>query len=184
MTTFAQHPDNEAPDVPCYTAPEPHSHQYMPNQQAQQQMRQPAPPTQQYPPEDQHYLQSRYAGPESMQNQHPVYPAMSSYVQPPGESYYGQQLRPSLDQRRSEASFRSTHSHKSTWSTDSHRSHHSTRSHESSRSHTNRSHHTDRDANQESKNRKKRDLDARPTMGDSVMLVVNHVRDLLSSDRQ
>ncbi|KAI5273363.1 hypothetical protein E4T47_03487 [Aureobasidium subglaciale] len=91
MTTFAQHPNNEAPDVPYYTAPEPHSQQYMPNQQAQQQMRQPAPPTQQYPPEDQHYLQSRYAGPESVQNQHPLYPAMSSHVQPPGDSYYEMQ---------------------------------------------------------------------------------------------
>jgi hypothetical protein len=96
------------------------------------------------------------------------------------DSDYNQQLRPALDQRHSESSFRSARSRKSTRSTDSQQSYRSSKSAQSHRPHY--SHHG---ADRELKSRKKdRDIDARPTMGDSVILVVDHFRDLLSSDRR
>lgn len=187
MTTFAQPPNTTAPGVPQGDIQDKRSQQHAPAQYAPQPMPshlQAAPNMQPYPMQSQPYQPVPYL-------KHPGQAPISQRFAVPipaneptaSESYYGQQLRPSLDPRHSHASFRSARSHRSTHSTDSHRSAHSARSYKSSHSHkSHRSHHS---ANDEIKNRrKKRELDARPTIGDSVMLVVNHFRDLLSGDRR
>lgn len=180
MTTFAQHPSSATLNIPRSVTQESNTQQHMPAQASQQQMlgrQRSTPRMQPYPGQDQRYQQSGYVrqadqGPRY--DQRPVYLAASSYGPATSGSDYTQQLRPSLHQRHSESSFRSTPSHKSTRSTNSHKSYHSPRSH-----------HSHRGVDRELKRRKKeKDIDARPTMGDSVMLVVNHLRDLLSGDRR
>ena len=185
MTTFAQHPNNATLNIPHSVMQESNTQQYVPAQASQQQMlsrQHPTPRTQPYPDQDQQYQQSGYvrqADRLPRYDQRPTYLAASSYGPATSGSNYSHQLRPSLHQRHSESSIRSARSHKSTRSTNSHHSHHSAKSTHSPRSH--RSHHG---VNRELKSRKKeKDIDARPTMGDSVMLVVNHFRDLLSGDR-
>lgn len=190
MTSFAQHPDTATPSTPHFVVQDPHNQRYVPAQYDHQPIsshQQFAPQTQPYPVQTQHYQQPRFAYQPEQQpatihaSQRPAYPAVPSYGPSPGGSDHGQQLRPVLDQRYSQSSFRSARTHRSTRSADSDRSHDSTKSYKSSRSHrSHRSHHSTKDESKD--RRKKRDLDARPTMGDSVMLVVNHFRDMLSSD--
>jgi hypothetical protein len=185
MTTFIQHPNNATTNIPRYVTQD----QYMPAQASQQQMlsrQRSAPRMQPYPDQNQQYQQYQQAGyvrqtdQVSRQDQLPKHLAASSYGPASNGSNYGQRLRPALDQRNSESSFRSARSHKSTRSTDSHHSYHSTKS-----AHSHRSHHSHHGKDRELRSRKKRkDIEARPTMGDSVMLVVNHFRDLLSGDRR
>lgn len=179
MTTFAQHPTDTTPVVPHHAMQESNTRQSMPVRTTQQR---PATLVQPYPDQSQQYHQSGHIErPDQVptQDTRPTFLAVTSYGPPRAGHDFGQQLRPALDQRHSESSFRSARSHKSTHSTKSHHSHHSTNS-----AHSHRSRHSHHGVNDELKNRKKRDIDARPTMGDSVMLVVNHFRDLLSGDRR
>jgi hypothetical protein len=186
MTTFAQHPTKTTSNLPHCVMQQSNVQQHMPTQASQQQMlghQHPAPRLQPYPEDDQRYQQYEHTQQTDRlprQNHRSPYLAVSSYEPITSESNHGQQLRPSLDQRHSESSFRSARSHRSTRSTDSHQSYRSTKS-----AHSHRTHHSHHGADRELKSRKKeRDIDARPTMGDSVMLVVNHFRDLLSGDRR
>jgi len=185
MTTFAQHPNNATLNIPRSVMQESNAQPYMPAQTSEQQMlgrQRSTPRMQPYLDQDRQYQQSGYvqqADRLSGYDQRSTYLAASSYGPATAGSDNTQQLRPSLHQRHSESSFRSARSHKSTRSTKSHQSHHSARS-----THSPRSHHSHHGMDRELKSRKKeKDIDARPTMGDSVMLVVNHFRDLLSSDR-
>ncbi|KEQ65268.1 uncharacterized protein M437DRAFT_41907 [Aureobasidium melanogenum CBS 110374] len=185
MTTFVQHPKDTTPNVPHYAMQESRTHHVMPVNGSQQQMlghQHPAPLVQTYPDQEPQYHQSGYN--ERLvqvptQDSRPRYPEAISYGLSTSGYDQGQQLRPALDQRHSDSSFRSARSHKSTRSTNSHHSYHSTKS-----AHSCRSHHSYHGVNDELRKCKKRDIDARPTMGDSVMLVVNHFRDLLSGDRR
>lgn len=190
MTTFVQHPKDATLDVPHYAMQESRTQHVMPVNGGQQQMlghQHPASLVQPYPDQEPQYHQSGYnerSVQVPTQNAQPRYLEVISYG--PSTTGYdqGQQLRPALDQRLSESSFRSARSHKSTGSTNSHRSHHSHHSTKSAHSHrSHHSHHSHHGVHDEFRSRKKRDIDARPTMGDSVMLVVDHFRDLLSGDR-
>lgn len=179
MTTFAQHPRDATPVVPHYAMQESNTQQFMPVKSTQQH---PATLVQPYPDRYQQYHQfGHIERPDQVptQDTRPTFLAVTPYGPSTTGYDHSQQLRPALDQRHSESSFRSARSHKSTHSTKSHHSHHSTKS-----AHSHRSHHSHHGLHDELKHRKKRDIDARPTMGDSVMLVVNHFRDLLSGDRR
>jgi hypothetical protein len=186
MTTFAQRPNIATPNTSQYAMQQSNSQHQVPASTNQQHMlgqQRSAPRMQPYSDQDQHYQQYGYAQETDRlpgQNHHLPYLDVSSCEAATSDSGYGQQLRPTLDQRHSESSFRSARSRKSTRSIDSHQSHRSSKS-----AHSHRSHHSHHGADRELKSRKKeRDIDVRPTMGDSVMLVVNHFRDLLSSDRR
>jgi hypothetical protein len=182
MTAFVQHPKDATPNVPHYAMQNSRTQYVMPVNGSQQQTlghQHPAPLVQPYLDYNQQYQQSgciERPNQVPTQNTHPKYLGVASYG-PSATGYdLGQQLRPALDQRHSESSFRSARSHKSTRSTNSY---HSTKS-----AHSHRSHHSHHGKDDGLSKRKKRDIDARPTMGDSVMLVVNHFRDLLSGDRR